>query len=883
MKDFDVIVVGAGLGGLSAATSLSRAGKKVLLLERHNVPGGYAGSFLRGRFEFDASLHELSGVGAGEVKGPAHMLLQDYGVLDKIELVPINEFYRVVLPNVDVTFPADRQGYEEAFCGAFPGEREGISRLTSLVFGIFDEMIRSNMLGGDSPAALDPREFPLITGVLGKSVAEVLAPLFRDNAARAAVSQLCHYLGQPPSRCTFLTFALALSSYLTAGPVHIKGTSQALSQAFVDVIEENGGQVWLNHGAKRITTDAGKITGVVTERGLRLHCRHVVCSANPMVTCLKLIGASDVPDWYLSRLRGWTPGLSTFNLFLGLDRPCGELGLNVHETFVGGDYDLDRQYDRARLDAGADRPGAAVTYYNAADPEFSPPGTSVVVVTVAAYGDAWLKLKPEEYEETKRRVAQSALDLTERVAPGFQNHIEVLEAATPLTNIRYTLNPGGSFTGFAENRYPTTMSQLPGRGPFEGLYFANAWVRIGGGYMPTMLSGMLASAEVLADMEDETGAAAGLKRMRDRLRKEAAGMTASEHPGVLDEEKALGGRHPERISLKVSEILEETGSTRTLRLTSKNGALPVFRPGQYVNVFVSIRGVATCRPYSISSAPGRPYYDLTIRRVEEGFVSSYLLDQVKVGDVLECTGPKGTFCHEPLVDTSDIVCLAGGSGITPFMSLIREATASSAPLNIHVLYGSRVPEDVIFRDELEALATAHANVKVDFIMSETSAGWSGLCGFMDEAVISSLIGSVEGKTFFLCGPAGMHVLCEDALCALGVPGRRIKREAYGPPADIALEPGWPGVDPETEFSGLEERSGTRFTIKAGEPLLNSMERAGLVVPSVCRSGECAVCRTRLTAGSVFIPNRVRRRWVDEKAGYIHPCMSFPLEDVSIRL
>jgi ferredoxin-NADP reductase len=313
------------------------------------------------------------------------------------------------------------------------------------------------------------------------------------------------------------------------------------------------------------------------------------------------------------------------------------------------------------------------------------------------------------------------------------------------------------------------------------------------------------------------------------------------------------------------------------------GSLPLFRAGQYFSIFVHSNGVATSRPYTISSSPGMPHLDITVRHKEGGFVSPYLLTKVKTGDVLESTGPHGTFYYEPLMDSDHLVFLAGGSGVTPFMSIIRETVEQRQPLQIHLLYGSRRPDDIIFKDELEQIASAHPNMRVDFVISEPPNGWSGLSGLLDARMISSLVGSVEGKTFFVCGPAQMHGLCENALKDLGVPHRRIRKEAYGPPDDVTLEPGWPGIPSKTEFEVREERSGKVFKAMAGEPLMNSLERTGLVIPSACRSGECTVCRTRLVSGKVFIPSRVRRRWSDEQAGYIHPCMSYPLEDLHIRL
>ena len=135
---------------------------------------------------------------------------------------------------------------------------------------------------------------------------------------------------------------------------------------------------------------------------------------------------------------------------------------------------------------------------------------------------------------------------------------------------------------------------------------------------------------------------------------------------ITPQEKVVASIHPRRLlKLKIKEIIKETGSAKTFRLESTDGKLPWFRAGQYINLFVDIGGVKTSRPYSISSAPGKSYYDITVRRVEGGFVSSYLLDKVKVGDGFESTGPGGYFYYEPLVDSTYLVFLAGGSGAAP--------------------------------------------------------------------------------------------------------------------------------------------------------------------------------------------------------------------------
>jgi glycine betaine catabolism B len=882
MKDFDVIVVGAGLGGLSAATFLSQAGKRVLLLEKHNVPGGYASSFLRGRFEFDVALHELSGVGGEETRGPLWGFLNAWGVAPRVKFMPVPEFYRCVLPGLDVILPVGRQNFEDFLINEFPKERAGIRGFVGLVFDMAQEAMRANMLGG-AQTSLNPSEFPRLTAHPNSTVAQVFDSFFSDQKIRAVLGQLCNYLGQPPSKLAFTTYVMGLSSYLNYGPVHIRGTSQALSQAFVEVIEARGGQVWLNNGAARILTSGNSVRGVLAQDGTEIASPRVVCNANPVVACLDLIGRDKVPDWYLRRLGAWSAGASTFNVYLGLDCTCQDLGLKTHETFVGLDYDLDKQDEAALKTVNMHPIGATVTAYNLADPEFSPPGTATVVITMGAHGAPWLKLSPSEYLETKGRLASKVMDLAEIVAPGLRNHIEVLDVATPLTNARYSDNPGGSYAGFAENRQCSPLGRIPSRGPLSGLYFANAWVNLGGGFMPSILSGFLAGQDLLEDARPGGPDPAIMERIKNQMDQQTQGGRTLNHTDTSATKDMISRLHPHRIMLRVDQIVDETPSTKTLRMIPAQGSLPLFRAGQYVNLLVHFNGVATSRPYTISSSPGKPYLDITVRHKEGGFVSPYLLAKVKPGDVLESTGPHGTFYYEPLMDSDPLVFLAGGSGVTPFMSIIRETLEKKQPLNIHLLYGSRSPDDIIFGDELKQIASGHPNIKADFVISEPPKGWSGLRGLLNAGMISSRIGAVEGKTFFICGPAQMHALCEDALESLGVPHRRIKKEAYGPPDDVTLEPGWPGIASKTEFEVRDERSGRVFKARAGEPLMVSLERAGLVIPAACRSGECTVCRTRLVSGKVFTPSRVRRRWSDEQAGYIHPCLSYPLEDLRIRL
>ncbi len=348
---------------------------------------------------------------------------------------------------------------------------------------------------------------------------------------------------------------------------------------------------------------------------------------------------------------------------------------------------------------------------------------------------------------------------------------------------------------------------------------------------------------------------------------------------VLDGINAL---HPKSIDLKVSRVIKETLTTSTLRLVSKNGYLPPFQAGQYINLFMEINGIRTSRPYSISSAPNQTgYYDVTVRRVKDGFVSPYLIDQIQVGNSLSSTSPTGNFYYNPLFHGKDLVFLAGGSGITPFMSMIREVTDRGLDRQIHLIYGSRKEDDIVFHEELADRSSYADQIKLSHVISEPSPEYSGAKGFITKESIQELAGDIAQKTFYICGPPEMSTFVSKALQDLAVPGRRTRKEIFGPPVNITQQPGWPETVKSKDQFEIILNGGKAIKAAAGEPLMNSLERSGVVIPATCRSGECSLCRTKVLKGKVYQPQGVKLRKSDQKYNYIHPCMAYPIEDLEL--
>ena len=184
--------------------------------------------------------------------------------------------------------------------------------------------------------------------------------------------------------------------------------------------------------------------------------------------------------------------------------------------------------------------------------------------------------------------------------------------------------------------------------------------------------------------------------------------------------------HPENLVLRVTDIIEETPSTKTLRMVSEDGYLPPFLAGQYISLQVEADGIRTSRPYSISSPPNQiGYYDITVRRVQGGLVSNFLLDHVFRGDRLIASGPGGHFYYNPLFHDKDMVCIAGGSGITPFMSMIGEVLERGLDRNIYLFYGVKTLDDAVFHERIEALASRFEELHYFPVVENPTDGYEG--------------------------------------------------------------------------------------------------------------------------------------------------------------
>ena len=371
---------------------------------------------------------------------------------------------------------------------------------------------------------------------------------------------------------------------------------------------------------------------------------------------------------------------------------------------------------------------------------------------------------------------------------------------------------------------------------------------------------------------------------------------ASLQPMVTDRTNELARRlHPEVQQLVITEMREETPTTRTYRLEPRRGSttteLAYFRAGQYLSIRLEVDGHEVTRPYSISSAPSDApdgFYELTVKKPPDGFVAAHIFDTWVVGTEILASGPRGSFHHDPLRDGADIVGIAGGSGVTPFRSLAKEIVRGHCDARLTLLYGSVRADEIIFRDELDELvAAASDRFRVVYVLSDQEGELP--TGFERGFVTAELIdkyADVHEASFFFCGPGAMHTLVMEALTNLEVPRRRIRAEAYGPSPEVVAAA--LGTDETTTDSHeITVRTGPSTVTISGESsesILVALERAGFAPRSECRAGECGCCRARIVKGDVLVlPDNDRRRAADVSGGFVHLCATYPTSDVEIEI
>jgi all-trans-retinol 13,14-reductase len=501
--EFDAVIIGSGLGGLSCAAAFARQDFKPLVLEQHCKPGGYATTFKRpGGFIFDVSLHSTS---VGNRNGK-YNLLPGFPEITDVEFVPHPNLHRVMTAEYDFRVPQkDLPGFIKILTGYFPDEKKGIEALFEDMKGVARDINKIIAARGKIDMQKFPIEYPYLFSAYSKTWGQMVDVRITNPKLKELVSFLWGYYGLPPSKLAGFYYAFPTIDFLSDGGYYPIGRSQKISNSLVEFITSRGGKVMLKTRAEEILVNGQTAYGIKTADGKEYKGKVIISNANAYGTFHKMLKADEYLRDYLTRMDNYSVSLSIYQVFLGLKNDLvGKLGIPDTEISIISGPNSDEEFGAA-LNADVENCGFGLMLYDNLYEGYSPPGKNIIHITALQGYDYWEKYEADYFAENKKayrkekeRMAQILIKRAEeKLLPGLAEAIEVMEVGTPLTNLRYTGNYRGAIYGWDQTLDNSGPSRMPHVTPVENLYLAGAWTSPGGGYGGVIWSGLECFGEIM--------------------------------------------------------------------------------------------------------------------------------------------------------------------------------------------------------------------------------------------------------------------------------------------------------------------------------------------------------------------------------------------------
>jgi phytoene dehydrogenase-like protein len=476
--DYDAIIIGAGLGGLIAGSKLAKEGKKVLFIEQESTPGGYASCLeLSDDYMIDFGLHSMEGLYEKDAKLEVY---EDLDFFSKVEFEDIPaglyKFYNV---RKDFTLPSKEEELTQKLIEWFPEEDRAIRKFFKI-------------LSSGNVSKWEDR-----------TIGDILDEYFTNEDIKLALIGTIQYYGDDPYRLSAVTYASSLISRLKGGSHYIKGGSVKLSYSLHSFIKENGGTFLFNRIVTKIILDKGRAMGVkyITKGGNEkkvhdINAKIVIANA-PVPQVVNELLHGKPQKKFKEQVSNLEVGHSLLNVYLGFNKRPVDIGNSSFSTVVNDSSinELKQIVDNHKGEY--EKRNFVFIDYSQINSMLAPMGKSVGVISTIDYLENWSGLSLAEYKMRKKEVAHIFIDRLYKLIPDIKGHIEFYYVSTPKTKAEYTLNPSGTFLGFANTTEQTGLRRLKNKSPVKNLYFASAWTYPGGGYSSTILSGWRCAKEVL--------------------------------------------------------------------------------------------------------------------------------------------------------------------------------------------------------------------------------------------------------------------------------------------------------------------------------------------------------------------------------------------------
>ncbi|WP_443939227.1 FAD-dependent oxidoreductase [Pedobacter sp. MW01-1-1] len=738
-QHYNAVIIGGGLGGLTAGATLAKHGKKVLLLEQHYIPGGCASSFKRKDFVMEVGLHEMDGLHEEDAKVKIFKFL---GVDKHLEFLKVPELFHLKSPKTSFTFPHGVEEAKASLIQKFPNEAVGLQLFFNTITAVLSELPK--LPGGKWKSKLMyplmPILFPNVVKASRQTVGEWLDKHLKNEELKLILTTNLLYYGDDTSKLSMLYFSAAQASYITGGGHFIKGGSQQLSNYLAAVIEKNGGQVLLGKKVNHILVENGTATGVMYQDAYNSHSETKKVTADTVIGNAAVPLLADLlPEKYKNAVRrhfeNKEVSCSLISIYLGFNKPLKELGVKNYSTFIAG-ADIHSIKDlKDNYQGNWENRNFVLVDYSQIDSNLAPQGKSIATITAADYLVDWENLTEVAYKLKKEEVAQIFLKRLEAAFPGICPHLEYYEVGSAKTIQNYTKNPSGTPYGFAQTPEQSGFKRLTRFPEIKNLHFASAWGFPGGGFSGAIIGGYMTASQLVKNTKWK----------------------------VLNH----GNPSDERT---VKLIAKKIVAKNTMLLRFERPKDFHYKAGQYAVVRLNNPAHTDLdmpfRALSMASHPSSRTLDFVMRLSKSSFKKSCI--EMNISDTATIYGPMGNFSIQN--PNKPIVFLASGIGITPIIPLLMELEKSNHEGKISLLYSNKCAQHAAYHPELGGLELSNFS----YHLVET-----GKESRIDKTYVKSKVQDIQNSDYYLVGTREFIRSMKSILISLQVKEESIYVDDFG--------------------------------------------------------------------------------------------------------